>query len=79
MKFVEVKEVPGRTIKKNLYGYLNEFMTMDIKVAKVEFNKMEYKTVISAYLCIYRAVQKSRLPLRVMKRNDEIFLVRNDM
>lgn len=79
MKFVEVKEVPGRTIKKNLYGYLNEFMVLDIKVAKVEFNKMEYKNTITAYQCLHRAIKRQRLPLTIIKRNDEIFLVRNDM
>lgn len=79
MKFVEVKEVPEVRCRKNLQGYLNEFMAWNIKVAKVEFNEKEYKNARSAQASFHKAIKTSKLPLTIIKRNDEIFLVRNDM
>ena len=79
MRFVEVEEVPRRNAKKHLQGYLQEFMNMNIKVAKLDFNEREYKSPSIARSVIAIAIKKSGLPSTITKRGDEIYLIRNDM
>lgn len=80
MKFVECKEgLPERTDKKNLKIYFEEFMSSNIKVAKVEFNKGDYKSIKIAYRCIHASVKRHGFPIKVHKIGNNIYLVRKDI
>lgn len=80
MKFVECKEgLPERTEKKNLKVYFEEFMNSNIKVAKAEFNKGDYKSKIIAYKCLYNSARNYGFPIGVHKIDNEIYLVRKDI
>lgn len=80
MKFVECKEgLPERADKKNLKVYFEEFMSSNIKVAKVEFNKGDYKSINVAYSVIYRSAKNHGFPIEVHRINKEIYLIRKDI
>ena len=80
MKFVEVKEVPvkkKRSYKGELRDYLQEFMKMNLKSVKVEDHG--YKTSNSAYKALHKATKYWVLPIDVVTRNGELYLVRRDI
>ena len=79
MKFVEVKELPGRTIKKDLVAYVEEFMSMNVKIAKVDFNDREYRSARSAYSSFHKTSHRLGYPISIRMISNELFLVRNDM
>lgn len=90
MKFIEVKELPKRIFckpkypyermgKKNLKDYLKEFINMDVKYAKVEFNENDYKTHISAHAALFNAALRHCLPVEVRIINKEVYLIRKDI
>lgn len=79
MKFVEVKEVPERTHKKDLRKILEDFMTTNIKVAKVDFNDGDYKEARYCANSIAVAVRRAALPITVTRRGEEVYLIRRDI
>ena len=79
MKFVKVDKVPERNRKKRLREFLDEFMSANIKVAKVELNEGDYKTPEVRARCIYHSVKMGAYPIRVTRVKDEVFLIRKDM
>lgn len=79
MNFVEVKEVPRKTFNMDLANRLEEFMKLNIKVAKVDFSKNEYKNVTSAQGSFKQAITRKCLPITATVRNGELYLIRNDM
>ena len=85
MKFVEVEKLPPKdkysesNAKKKLYDHLDEFMAMNIKIARVEYRPDEYKHAYSAYESILRACRKHPYPIEVYLRKWEVYLVRTDL
>ena len=79
MKFVEVKDVPKRNRQKNLQVFIDEFMSANIRCAKIEFKEHEYKNINIARSCIQTAVKRSGAPIYVVKRDDNIYFIRKDM
>lgn len=80
MKLTVMKEVPEkRSAMKNIVGYLDEFMKMNVKVVKIEYNEKEYSKSTSCQSAFSKAVKRNGYPVTVTCRNKEIFLIRNDM
>lgn len=79
MKFVEVKEVPGLRSYHNLKVKWDEFMSMNVKVVKIDLDEEEYKSVYTARDTISRSVKNLGYPITVTVRNNEIYLIRRDM
>ena len=81
MTFTKVDEVPKYEHKQRhkLGIYLKEFMASNIKVAKVNFVEGEYKSLKSAHESLRVAAKRWVLPIDVVKRGDEVFLVRRDI
>lgn len=80
MKFVEVKELPKnnkRTYRGELRDRLDEFMKMNLKVAKLEDHG--YKSNSIAYRSFHKGVQRWVFPIDVVMRNGEVYLVRRDL
>lgn len=80
MRFTEVKEVPkvcGRNVL--LLKELEEFVNMGVKNVKVTFKPDEYKNLNSCQATLYKAIKREHLPIRVMTRGGDIYLVRTDM
>lgn len=80
MRFTEVKEVPkvrGRNVL--LVKELEEFVNMGVKNVKVTFTPGEYKNSNSCQATLHKAIKREHLPIRVMIRGEDIYLVRTDM
>lgn len=80
MKFVKYEgENPTKKKYTKLEGYLREFINMDVKVVTVHFDEHEYKSASSCYKSLYNAIRRYTLPVDVVLRNGEVYLVRRDM
>lgn len=80
MKFVECDpKFVERTTKKNLKVYFKEFMCSNIKTAKVEFNKGDYKDIRVAAQVMGVAVKRHGFPIKVHKNGDGVYLERTDI
>jgi hypothetical protein len=79
MKFVEVKEVPNKRNYNPLRSKWEEFMAMNIKVAKIDFEGRNYSSVEGARATMAISVKRAGLPITVTRRGDEIYLIRRDM
>lgn len=79
MKFTEVKEIPeySRRYRGVMRDRLEEFMNMNIKAVKVEDHG--YKTPEIAYKALHKATKRWALPIDVVTRKGEIFLIRRDI
>lgn len=79
MKFVEVKEVPDKKKYHPLKSRWDEFMAMNVKVAKVDLDEREYKSVEIARATMALSIKRLGYPITVTRRNGEIYLIRRDM
>lgn len=80
MRFTEVKEVPkvrGRNVL--LVKELEEFVNMGVKIVKATYAPGEYKNLNSCQATLHKAIKREHLPIRVMSRGEDIYLVRTDM
>lgn len=81
MKFVKVENVPE--VERKHYAKLKadwqEFMAMNVKIAKVDLTQYSYKTVAVAAQVMAKSIRTWGFPIDLMKRKDEIYLVRRDM
>lgn len=80
MRFTEVKEIP-KVGHRNmlLVKELEEFVNMGVKNVKVTYAPNAYKNVASCYSTLYSAAKREGLPIKVITRKGEIYLVRTDM
>lgn len=83
MKFVEVTKLPEtRPNKKNRRGVtrdkLDEFMSMNVKVAKVVYDNA-YVNSISCYNTLLQTAKRCVIPVTVKMRNGEVYLIRRDI
>lgn len=79
MTFIQVDNLPERRGRKDLRGFLKEFMTEDIKMAKINLNVMDYKCPRHCYNALHTSIKTGGFPIKVHMRNDEIYLVRTDL
>ena len=79
MKFVEVKEVPGMRKYHPLKNKWDEFMAMNVKVAKVDLSEHDYKSAAVAHSVMSISIKRFGYPITVTRRGDEIYLIRRDM
>lgn len=78
MKLTYVDEIPKkyRRDKHNLQDLLKEFVDSGKDIARVDFNEMDYKTPSGCRKCIAKAIVISKLNVRVLKRGNEIYLMK---
>jgi hypothetical protein len=80
MKFTKVEKVPEKNRgKKRLQVFFSEFMTANVKTARVDFAEGDYANVNVARTTLSTAAMRGAFPIRVCIRGDEIYLVRTDM
>lgn len=65
--------------KKDLATVFDEFMAMQIKAARLDFNHDEYKDDNSAFLTLRLFIRSHNLPVRVLHRMNNVYFVRTDM
>ena len=78
MTLTVVKEVP-RKAKKNLRGMLDEFMRMNVKAVRVDFNEKEYAHIHSCDSSFHKAVSAGAYPIDVRMFENCVYLERRDM
>lgn len=78
-KFKKVDIVPEKIKKARLKADWQEFMDANIKIAMVDLKQYNYKSVDVARTVMACSVKRFGLPIDVVKRGDEIYLVRRDM
>lgn len=71
----KVPDVSSSRKCNKLSVFLREFMVSGKKVEIVGWSDGDYKNVESARISLYRAVKNEGLPIDVMRRKDEIYLV----
>lgn len=87
MHLVEVDVLPIRNRKgrercgKNhdLYDLFDKFIEMGVKVAKIEFDARDYHSVTHAVSSISGSAREHKYPIKVVRRGDNVYLVRKDM
>ena len=82
MKFVEIDSIPktgDRFPYKRLRDIFDEFMNMNIKLARVDSIDNEYKNSNVAYAVLYNGIKKYGYPINIYLRNALIYLERKDI
>lgn len=82
MRFTEIKGEIPRSIGKgvhNIRSQIEEFMAMNVKVAKVTWTSIEYKDYKSCYQALHKAVDRGGYPVQVLTRNEEVYIIRKDI
>lgn len=80
MKLVAVKELPGkRTTKKSLKVLFDEFLNMNVQIARVDLSEHDYKSVTVAYGVLNAAIKRWVVPITVTRRGDEIYFINRTM
>lgn len=80
MKFVKFDEEISKTAANhNLKVFLDEFMSSNIKLAKVEFKEGEYKSVNVAVSCLRNSSYRHGFPIKFFKRKNDIYMERQDI
>ena len=57
----------------------NEFISMNVKTARVDLDKDDYKSVNVAANVLRVASKRHAVPVKVVVRNGELYFVRTDM
>lgn len=86
MKFVPVDNIPKRRTRegaacaewKPLRDYLNEFLNMNVKYARISDVSSEYSSIESAVCSIRESIANAALPITLALRNGEVYLIRTD-
>lgn len=77
MKLVAVTEVPKkRGGFRRLQKLIDEFVKSEHTAVKVEYDSNDYGSPTICYSCMCVAVKRSKHPVYVTKRGDEVYLVK---
>lgn len=77
MKLIPVEILPKkRANRKGLQDFIEEFCNGEIKMARVDFSDNDYKDAKSCYSSIYKAIWRSKRPVKVIMRGNEVFLAK---
>lgn len=87
MTLVPVEKLPGKHTRKDVAHcdnksvrtYLREFMKMNVKYARVNFTGTDYSDISIAHRAIRNSAYRSALPIQVMRRSGQLYLIRKDL
>ena len=79
MKFTKVNDLPGRKGKKRVRAFLEEFMTRNVEIARVDLHEDDYKSPAVARRCLCISAQRACLPVKACYRGNKVYLYRTDM
>lgn len=74
MKLIPVEQIPKVTGYHKLQDLIEEFVNSDTKIVKVDFTEDDYKSPTVCRSCLAAAVKRSKRPVKVWRRGNEIFL-----
>lgn len=76
MTLIKVDYLPKKRAKKRLQDFIKEFADSEMEIAKVNFTDQDYKSPNICRNCMAVAIRKSKRPVKVCQRGDEIYLVK---
>ena len=85
MTFEKVDGIPkggshvAKCEKKSLIHYLDIFMKMEVKYARIRFGYDEYSNIRSAFESIRASIKRHNYPIKIYRRNGQIYLERTDI
>jgi hypothetical protein len=86
IRFIPVEELPEkmsgkvqRVSAKNCHNYVLEFINMNVKMVRIDFDEGDYSNPGSAYRCFFTSVLKYGDPVDVRIRGDGVYLIRKDI
>ena len=83
MKFVKVDKLPEQshvyTPTYRVEARITEFMNMNIKIARVDYNESDYRSIKTAYSGFKNACKRYVAPIDVKVVNNELYLIRRDI
>lgn len=80
MKAVAVNCIPEKKSGYHkLQSFLEDFMLMNTKFAKIELEVGEYASPTVARSCVAIAAMRRKHPVKVRLRGNDIYLLRTDM
>ena len=80
MNFVVVERMPERRRpKKSLKNRFDEFMNMNVKLAKVDLTENDYKSVKVGYGVLHTAAKHYGYPIEVHLRDGKLYFERRDI
>ena len=78
MKLTPVDQIPKMNGYHKLQELIEEFTNGDAKIVKVEFSETDYKSPAVCRSCLAAAIKRSKRPVKVWRRGNEIFLSRRN-
>ena len=78
MNFIKVESVPSVKNYYSLEAKFEEFLNMKIKVAKVSLGN-HYKNSVIAAQVLGAGAKRWSVPIKVMRRGNDVYFVRTDM
>lgn len=76
MKLVAVEKVPERRENNKLQKLIKDFADSNAKVVKITLGDREYASLESAYSVIGNACRRSKRPIKIHRRGDELYLAK---
>lgn len=76
MKLIPVDTIPKMNARHRLQSLIEEFVSGEAQIVKVDFGKDDYKSPTVCRSCLAVAIKRSKHPIKVWRRGDEIFLSR---
>ena len=74
MKLIPVDQIPKMNGYHKPQELIEEFTNGDAKIVKVEFSETDYKSPAICRSCLAAAIKRSKRPVKVWRRGNEIFL-----
>ena len=72
MKLIPVDQIPKMNGYHKLQELIEEFTNGDAKIVKVEFSETDYKSPAVCRSCLAAAIKRSKRPVKVWRRGNEI-------
>ena len=80
MTLTPVQSLPKRNnhCKNKVEQMLKDFVSSDMTIARVDYHASEYKNIYTLYSTIHHAIKRLKLRIRVVARNQQVYLLKND-
>lgn len=79
MRFTKMENgVPKRENFK-LNNYFKEFLAMNVKTARIDLDKDDYKSVVVGHKSLWAAAKRHGVPIKVSLYEGNIYFIRTDM
>nr|DAP19094.1 MAG TPA: hypothetical protein [Caudoviricetes sp.] len=74
MKLIPVDQIPKMNGYHKLQELIEEFVSGNAKIVKVDFSTEDYKSPTVCRSCLAAAIKRSKRSIKVWRRGSEVFL-----